>query len=102
MIVSTDQFDALRAVATDGINVGIQAEGIIEKPKDGDGRFGIDIAQASTDTITFRWMRRPNDGPALTEEIEALCPDIIWQGVGSVEAKAQIVTAVSTVQLWLD
>ena len=62
---------------------------LIARLRDLHERLGIDIFQAETDTIQFRFLSPPKEPRALAEELYEFCPDIVDQDCGSVEALAQ-------------
>ncbi len=96
------QFDILRLAATDAVNYNMLTEDIIEKLLDIDRRYGIDIFQAETDTIVFGLRTSPEDMTAFAEEIYDFCPDIVDQGVGTVDALADGIDMGRCVSLWWD
>lgn len=97
-----DQFDILRVAASDAVNYGMMTEDLVRKLKAWDAAYGIDIYMASTDTIAFRLKTLPPDMHAFAEEMYAFCPDIVDQGVGSVEALAGTIGRDRVVELWWD
>ena len=70
--------------------------------KQWDDAYGIDIYMADTDTIRLRLKRLPPDLPAFAKEVYAFCPDIVDQGMGSVEALEQAIRESREVYLWWD
>jgi hypothetical protein len=77
-------------------------EDLIRKLRQWDDAYGIDIYMADTDTIQLRLKRLPPDLPAFAKEVYAFCPDIVDQGVGSVEALEQAIRESREVYLWWD
>lgn len=96
------QLDIVRIAASDAINYGMGTEDLIRKLKQWDDAYGIDIYMADTDTIQLRLKRLPPDLPAFAKEVYAFCPDIVDQGVGSVEALEQAIRESREVYLWWD
>jgi Domain of unknown function (DUF4253) len=96
------QFDILRLAATDAVNYDMLTEDIIEKLTDIDRRFGIDIVQAGTDTLAFKLLSSPEDISAFAQEIYDFCPDIVDQGVETVEALSEGIAITGYVPLWWD
>ena len=96
------QFDILRIAASDAVNYGMGTDDLIAKITQWDTAYGIDIYQASTDTIQLRLKTLPSDIHAFAEELYTFCPDIVDQGVGSVEKLGQAIRESQTVFLWWD
>jgi len=73
-----DQFDILRIEHTDGVNYGWDTEKIIEKLKEFDSEFGIDIVGASCCAVEFLLKRIPkgNEARKLGRRLLKFCPDI--------------------------
>ena len=94
--------DILRAARTAAPNYNIETEAIVARLTDFDQRYGIRIDRAETDTVQFSLNTVPTDVPAFAAEIYEFCPDIVDQGVGTVEALAEDVAKNRRVQLWWD
>nr|WP_253260919.1 DUF4253 domain-containing protein [Rhodanobacter glycinis] len=77
-------------------------EDLIRKLKQWDVAYGIDIVMADTDTIQLRLKTVPPDIHAFAKELYAFCPDIVDQGVGSVEKLERSIRESRTVFLWWD
>jgi hypothetical protein len=73
-----DQFDILRIEHTDGANYGWDTEKIIEKLKEFDKEFGVDIVGASCCAVEFLLKQIPkgNEARKLGRRLLKLCPDI--------------------------
>ena len=97
-----DQFDILRLAATDAINYGMTTDQIIAELQQWDSQFGIDIWQASTDTVQLDLNSLPSDVPAFSRKLYEFCPDIVDQGVGDVEALQRSIKHERAVILWWD
>ena len=97
-----DQFDILRHARSDACNYGMQTEDLVQRLREYDARYGIDIVHAETDTIELDLVRAVDDWGALAERLYELCPDIVDQGVGSVEALAEALADSNRVYLWWD
>lgn len=96
------QFDILRIAATDAINYDMVTEDLIARLKQWDAAYGIDIYKASTDTIELRLKTLPPDLHAFAAQLYAFCPDIVDQGMGSVDELEEYVRRTRTVPLWWD
>jgi hypothetical protein len=98
----SSQFDILRIAASDAVNYGKETEDLIKQLQIWDTSFGVDIFQAETDTIQLRLKSLPDDLQAFAEEVYEFCPDIVDQGVGSVDKLAEAIRASRTLLLWWD
>lgn len=96
------QFDIPRIAMTDAVNFDMDTEDLVTKLKAYDSQFGIDIFHAETDTIQFRFEQLPDDLAAFCADLYEFCPDIVDQGVGTVEALQETVEQTSVVYLWWD
>jgi len=96
------QFDILRVAASDAVNYGMETEDLIKELGAWDREFGIDIWQAETDTIQVRFRSMPTDLHAFAQRVARLCPDVVDQGVGSVEALETALRQARGVFLWWD
>lgn len=96
------QFDILRLAQTDAINFGLETEDIIAKLKTYDRQYGIDIFHAETDTLEFILKNTPQDLTVFCQDLYNFCPDIVDQGVGSIEELAEDIMMRGEVFLWWD
>lgn len=97
-----DQFDILRAAATDGTNYDLQTPDIVKELQAWDREFGIDIRRAESDTVQLRLKKLPKDVKAFAQRVYKFCPDIVEQGVGSVEELEKAIARDKMVYLWWD
>ena len=97
-----NQFAILRIAASDAVNYDKTTEDLITKLQQWDAAYGIDIWQAETDTIQLRLKKMPADLHGFAKEVYAFCPDIIDQGVGSVDALASEIRRTESLFLWWD
>ncbi|MDR6226819.1 DUF4253 domain-containing protein [Desmospora profundinema] len=97
-----DQWDILRTARTNATNYEMDTDDVIRELKAIDNAVGIDIFHAETDMVSFRLKSDPNNWDAFCEDLYRLCPDIVDQGVGSVDDLQIFVRATREVQLWWD
>ena len=97
-----DQFDIVRLARTDACNYDLFAEDIIQRLEKYHHSFGIDIFHAETDTIEFDLIGFPTDLAAFAKDLFDFCPDIVLQGVGTVEALEEAIADTGKVYLWWD
>lgn len=102
VISSSDKFDILRASYSDGINYGLTNEKIIDKLKEWDKAYDIDIWQAETDTIQFTFKSLPEDVPSFTSDVYKFCPDIVDQGSGNISDLIRYIKGSKSLYLWWD
>jgi len=98
----TNQFDILRIARSNAANYDMNTAALAKKLLTYDQQFGIDIFHAETDTIEFALKRMPGDMQAFAEDLYEFCPDIVDQGVESVDALRKGIAEVRTVYLWWD
>lgn len=96
------QFDILRLARTDACNYELDTESLIRKLQSWHNSCGIDVFHAETDTIEFTLASLPTDIQAFATDVYAFCPDIVDQGVGSVDALEQAIRDYQHVYLWWD
>ena len=60
------------------------------------------VVHAETDTIDFDCLKLPANISEFSEDLYEFCPDIVDQGVETVEALADIVRRTKRVRLWWD
>lgn len=100
--IGEDQFDTLRVAQSDAANYDMATEDLVRKLQTYNSKYGIDIFHAETDTIEFRLRSVPMDLPAFCKDLYEFCPDIVDQGVGTVEALEKEVAKSGKVYLWWD
>ncbi|HEU4670117.1 MAG TPA: DUF4253 domain-containing protein [Dyella sp.] len=98
----SSQFDILRIAATDAINYGMATEDLVARLRQWDAAYGIDIYKASTDSIELRLKTLPPDLHAFAVQLYGFCPDIVDQGVGTVDRLEEYVRQTHTISLWWD
>jgi hypothetical protein len=96
------QFDILRIAKSDAVNYGMETEALITRLQKYDREVGISLFHAETDTVAFDILREPKDWSAFAQDIYEFCPDIVDQGVGSVEELQEQLEGMRQVLLWWD
>jgi hypothetical protein len=97
-----DQFDILRLARSDAVNYDMMTEDLVRKLKTFDKEVGLDILQANTDTVVARIKRLPPDLSTFAKDVYEFCPDVVDQGVGSVEALQAELRRTHQLYLWWD
>lgn len=101
-IRSTDQFDIVKAMRTDGINYDIENEQVIRKLMEWDERYGLQIMGADYDWVEAVFTNQPEDMQAFANEVYDFCPDVVEQGAGSIEELARQMEGTNSLFLWWD
>ncbi|WCN39626.1 DUF4253 domain-containing protein [Aneurinibacillus uraniidurans] len=97
-----DPFDILRIARTDAINYGMKTEDLIKKLRNLVKDNKIDIIAAETDTVELELVDMPYDLHAFCQELYSLCPDIVDQGIGSIEDLEASMRKDKKIYLWWD
>ncbi|WP_437188275.1 DUF4253 domain-containing protein [Planctomicrobium sp. SH668] len=97
-----DQFDIVRIARTDGAKYGLSTEDIIERLKVYHEQIGIEVFEASDDSLSFILEEIPENLTELCEDFEAFCPDLTAQMVNSIEELEEIIVETQMVVLWWD
>ena len=95
-----DQFDYLRLARTKGVNHGLDTEKISRRLNRLNNDYGIEIVQAETDTVIFRFVKPPWNYTKVADEIYDLCPDIVNRGTGTKEELGEYLKTSAFVHLW--
>ncbi len=96
------QFDILRLARSDACNCNMGTDDIIKKLEAWHQSWGIDIFHAETDTIELSLLMLLEDVQGFATEVYEFCPDIVDQGVGSVDALAKAIQDYRQLYLWWD
>jgi hypothetical protein len=102
ILKTTDQYEVLRAIKTDGINYGITTDSLIAIVKNLDKKYALSLVSAGGDFCEFRIGKDPADWMDLAREAYAVCPDIVDQGTESVEALADELKKRKSLYFWWD
>lgn len=79
-----DKYQELRTHETEAGNYDLDTEDIINKLKEWDQKYGIDLSEVTFDTVTVYFKNLPDDLTSLAQEIYEFCPDTIDQGFGCI------------------
>lgn len=102
ILKSADKYDALRALKSNGINYDIDTDSLIEKLKEWEKEYGIEIEGADGDWVDIKFNKLPEDIKKFAKEIYEFCPDSVDQGVGSLEELENYLKVYRGVFLWWD
>ena len=87
---------------SDAGNYKMKTEDLIKKLQEYDRKYGIEIFQAETDTIRLKLLQVPLDTKKFAQDLYGFCPDIVDQGVGSIDALEQTIINFREIYLWWD
>ena len=99
---TTDKFEVLRQIQTDGINYDITNDSLINIIRYFDDKYSLDLVGASGDWCEFLIKKEPSDWLALAEEVYEVCPDVVDQGAGTVQALADEMKRNKRLYFWWD
>jgi hypothetical protein len=102
ILKTTDKYEILSQIKTDGINYDIDNDSLISLIKVFDAKYSLSLVGASGDWCEFKIEKEPTDWLELANETYAICPDIVDQGTGSVEALAEEMKNTRRLYLWWD
>lgn len=102
ILKSADKYDVLRALKSNGINYDIDTDSLIEKLKEWEKEYGIEIEGADGDWVDIKFNKLPEDIKKFAKEIYEFCPDSVDQGVGSLEELENYLKVYKGVFLWWD
>jgi len=99
---TTDKYEVLNQIKTDGINYEITTDSLVKIIKTFDEKYNLELTAASGDWCEFRIMKEPTDWLTIANEAYAVCPDIVDQGAGSVETLAEEMKRTRRLYFWWD
>lgn len=99
---ATDQYDILRYECTNGANFNLTTDDIIAKLKAWDATLGLVITSAAHDLVEVRITNAPANWKSFAKEVYAFCPDVVDQGIGSVDALEDDLRTRKVLFLWWD
>lgn len=102
IIKGNNKFDILKYRRTDGINYGLETEDIIDKISEWDKKYEIDIIGCSRDWVLIKLNKLPQNLDEFSKEVYEFCPDIVDQGVGSLENLKKSIKIDKELFLWWD
>lgn len=102
ILKTTDKFEVLSIVHTDGINYDIDNDSLISIIRHLDNKYSLDLIGASGDWCEFVIKQEPDSWQALAQEAYKICPDIVEQGTGTVKALEDELKRTGTLYFWWD
>jgi hypothetical protein len=102
ILKTTDQYEILRIMHTDGDDYDISNQDVIERLKEWEEYAPFDIIGADNDWVEIEFKSLPRDLKAFAEEVYDFCPDAVDQGPGSVEGLIKDIKRTKRLFLWWD
>lgn len=102
VLKTTDKYEILHNVGTNGINYEIENDSLISIIKQLDAKYSLELVGASVDWCEFIIHTEPANYLTFSEEIYKICPDIVDQGTGSVQELATVMKSTKRLYLWWD
>jgi hypothetical protein len=99
---TTDKFEILRQIKTDGINYDIDNDSLVKLIRIFDDKYSLDLIGAGGDWCQFTIQKKPDDWMKIAKEAYAVCPDIVDQGTGTVEELANEMKRTNRLYFWWD
>ncbi len=99
---TSDPYKLMELAETNGLNYDIETSHIIEKYKKWDAEFGITPIAIGFDFCECQIKNKNIDYKKLAEEVYEFCPDVVEQGVETVEALEEDMRKTGTIYLWWD
>lgn len=101
VLKTEDMFDVVRVRQTEaGEESDLTNEDIIAKLQEWDSRHPLIITGADFDWVEAVFIEPPTDFLAFAKEVQAICPDVVEQGTGSLAELAKEMQETNTIFLW--
>jgi hypothetical protein len=92
----------LELVRTNGINYDLTAEKVLSKYKKWDGKYQLELFGAGRDWLEAKVKAKNVDWKSFSEEVAEFCPDVVYQGTGTIKALEAEMKRTKTLYLWWD
>jgi len=102
ILKTTDKYTILKQVATDGINWDITNDSLISIIKTFDKKYSLELIGASGDWCEFIIHKDPKSWTQFANEVYKVCPDVVEQGAGTVQALADEMKKTKRLYFWWD
>ena len=102
VLKTIDKFTILKQLATDGINYGITNDSLISVIKDFDKKYSLELIGASGDWCEFIGHNEPKSWIQFAKEVYKVCPDVVDQGTGTIQALAEEMKRTKRLYFWWD
>lgn len=102
MIKSSDQYDVIRMMKTQAIDLGLDNAAMIAKIKEWDGQTGLIITGAGPDWIQANFIKQPENMRNFAKEVYKFCQDVVEQGAGTIDNLGTEMARTNVLYLWWD
>lgn len=102
ILKTTDKYTILKQISTDGINYDITNDSLISIIRTFDKKYSLELIGASGDWCEFIIHDEPKNWALLAKEVYKVCPDVVDQGTGTVEALADEMKKTKRLYFWWD
>jgi hypothetical protein len=102
ILKTRDQYAYLALARTDGINFDLTHSQVVERYRDWQVKYGLELEGAGLDWLSARITKPPADWDEFAAEVYRFCPDVVDQGTGDVKTLASEMRRHSTLFLWWD
>jgi len=102
VLKTTDQFQVLKQVGTNGINYEITNDSLLSIIKTFHQQIELELIGAGRDWCEFVIKKDSKNWKKLANEIYEVCPDIVDQGIGSVDELAEEMKKTKRLYFWWD
>jgi hypothetical protein len=102
ILKTTDKYQILSQVQTDGINWGIDTDSLINLIKVFDQKYSLQLIGASGDWCEFIINKEPENWMTLANEAYKVCPDIVDQGSQTIEKLTAEMKQTKRLYFWWD
>lgn len=102
ILKTTDKYTVLKQIATDGINWDITNDSLMSIIKMFDKSYSLELIGASGDWCEFIIHKEPKSWTKFATEVYKVCPDVVDQGTGTVEALAEEMKRTKRLYFWWD
>jgi hypothetical protein len=102
ILKTTDKYTVLQQIRTDGINWDITNDSLISIVKTFDKKYSLELIGASGDWCEFVIHKEPKNWIQFAKEVYKVCPDVVDQGAGTVEALADEMKKTKRLYFWWD
>lgn len=102
VLKTTDKYVVLKQIQTDGINYDITNDSLISIIKRFDKKYALELIGASGDWCEFIIHKEPVNWKIFAKEVYKVCPDVVDQGTGTLDALVKELQTTKRLYFWWD
>lgn len=102
ILKTIDKYEILRSIKTQGANYDIDQDSLRSIIKIFDTKYSLDLVGAGGDWCEFKINKEPTNWLTFAQEAYKACPDIVNQGMETVEALADEMEKTKRLYFWWD